>query len=55
MIQMPAPREPRFFTLTFWLNRDYPVKHGYVRKTVEETAHLRLGPMVVGWQVEFHG
>lgn len=41
----------KFLTLTLWLNRGYPVRHGYTPRTEEDVATFRFGPLVIGWEV----
>lgn len=52
----PTPIEHKMgksLILTFWLNRDFPEKHGYTKGNLDEdTIHrFRLGPIVVGWEL----
>ena len=41
----------RFLTLTIWPNKAEPVSHGYTPATEDDKARIRLGPIVIAWEV----
>lgn len=42
----------KYLNLMFWLNhQQYPVPHGFTSANDEDVNLLRLGPLVIGWEV----
>lgn len=45
----------KVLSIRFWMNNRNstgPVRHGYTRPTDWDVAMLRIGPLVIGWEVE---
>ena len=38
-------------SLTFWHNNEEPTKHGYTPADEDDKAKLRLGPLVIAWEL----